>query len=113
MNLLGLLNLIFQVGDFAVKAIIHFANTDEGEKEWGDVVSAFVALGLFAPSDAAQGVTVSETGSEPQEFTLADIERLSETFNKAAEKTGVHPVAAPRIVRRPTRAAVNVDDIPF
>lgn len=111
MNLLGIGNLLFQVGDFAVKAIVNFANTPEGEKEWGDVVGAFVALDLFNPSDAAQGVTVSPTVSEGH-FTLADIERMSETFNKPdEEQASVTPAASLRVIRRPSHS--SVDDIPF
>lgn len=109
-NLIGIGNLLFQIGDYAVKAIVHFANTDEGAKEWEDVVAAFVALDLFNPSDQAQGVTVTPTESE--KFTLADIERLSETFNKPdGEQVSEAPPALRKVIRRgkPT----NVDDIPF
>ncbi len=42
MNLLGVGKLLFQLGDFAVKAIASYADTEEGAKEWGDVVAAFV-----------------------------------------------------------------------
>jgi hypothetical protein len=109
-DLLGIGKLLFQLGDYAVKAVVHYANTDEGAKEWDDVVGAFVALDLFNPSDAAQGVTVSP--SEGDTFTLADIQRLSETFDKPAEQAGAHPAAA-RTVRRSPVVPPNVDDIPF
>ncbi len=110
-DLLKIGALLFQLGDYAVKAVVHFANTEEGAKEWEDVVGAFVALDLFNPADAAQGVTVTPTGSEPQ-FTLADIERLSETFDKPAEQGRVTRPAA-RTIRRSPAKTPNVDDIPY
>ncbi len=110
-DLLGIGKLLFQLGDYAVKAVVHFANTDEGEKEWGDVVSAFVALDLFNPADAAQGVTVTPTEGG-HEFTLADIERLSETFDKPAEQGRVTRPAVRNNRRSPAKTP-NVDDIPF
>lgn len=113
-DLLGIGKLLFQLGDYAVKAVVNYANTDEGEKEWGDVVAAFVDLDLFNPSDIAQNVSVTRSGNDEQ-FSLEDIERLSETFNKATEQAGEAPAAVPRIVRRPPQSSrsANVDDIPF
>lgn len=111
-NLLAVGKLLFQLGDFAVKAIVHYADTDEGEKEWGDVVAAFVELDLFNPADAAQGVSVTPNDGGDK-LTLADIQRLSETFNKAEGEQGTRGVPAPprRVIRH--GQPPNVDDIPF
>src|SRR4051794_22466894 len=101
MNLLAVGKLLFQLGDFAVKAIVSYADTPEGEKEWGDVVGAFVELDLFNPSDVDQNVSVEKSDrGEVQTFTLEDIERLSETFNKPEEQADVASDASTRTVRR-------------
>jgi len=103
MNLLKVGNLLFQLGDFAIKAIASFADTDEGAKEWGDVVAAFVELDLFNPSDVEQNITVSPTSESEQPLTLKEIERIYETFNKAEEQVVAKSTASPPIVRNMPR----------
>lgn len=100
MNLLVIGKLLFQLGDFAVKAITSYADTDEGQKEWGDVVGAFVELDLFNPSDVAQDVTVSSKEDSEKPLTAEEITRLSETFNKPEEQADGVSVAPKRVVHR-------------
>lgn len=117
-SLWKILILLFQVGDYAVKAVVHFANTEEGEKEWGDVLAAFVDLDLFNPSDAEQGVTVERrqydgSGINPDEADAI----LSQYEQEGVEQVerGSTATTQPRIVHRPQRtvAPSNTDDIPF
>lgn len=103
MNLLAVGNLVFQLGDFVVKAIASYADTDEGAKEWGDVVGAFVELDLFNPSDVEQNVSVSPTSESDKPLTLEEIERLYETFNTGGEQAVVKPAASTPIVRNMPR----------
>lgn len=111
MNLLGIGNLLFQLGDFAVKAIISFANTDEGEKEWEDVVSAFVALDLFNPSDAEQGVSVSKADEANKPITLQDLERWNNPTSLEHSRQGRE--AKPARVIHPNKPTVSEEEIPF
>lgn len=111
MNLVGLGKLLFQLGDYAVKAVIHFANTEDGAKEWGDVVAAFVELDLFNPSDVAQDVTVSKAGGESDGFTLDDIERLSREFNTSGEHVSEARTASPRVAHRQHKGTPNPSNV--
>lgn len=107
--------LLFQLGDYAVKAVTHYANSEEGEKEWGDVVAAFVDLDLFNPADIAQGVNVTRN-SESGGLTLEDIDRMAANFQASEEQAGEAPAAPRRTIRpanTPDKASGNMDDIPF
>ncbi len=48
-EILAILSLVYQAGDFVVKAILNYANTPEGEVEWSQVISAATGVGLVHP----------------------------------------------------------------
>lgn len=63
-TVMTILTFVYQVGDFLVKAVAAYSLTSEGQKEWGDVLGAGMALGILHPQDVEAAITDQPTPDE-------------------------------------------------
>lgn len=75
-------NLVFQIADYAMKAIVAFSQTDEGAKEWNEIREAAgmsrtdetrrrvpITQEMPAYQDQAQSATTSTTSSASRDIS--------------------------------------------
>lgn len=109
-SVFALIGLIMELADFGIKAITSYASSDEGEKEWSDVVAKLTDLGVYSPDgegDEPAPLSVSESNT----FTLEDIQRLASKFDEGSgEYSGLDDREASmvsRVTRHPKKAVKN------